>query len=568
MRPGSRLERRLLDWLDQPDPQRGVHFASDDGTWEFVAYDRLAGDVREAAAGLEQMGVGAGDVVMTVLPGSARFIASFFGTLLRGAIPSPVAPRTAYEDRTTYLRHLEGVLMSGSPRMVVTDPENAGEIVAIAATAAATGPRAIPVVSSEAVAAEGRRASGVMASSSPRPPDRSPSNPNVEGTDPVRDPARIALLQFTSGSSSLAKGVAVPASALEANINAIARWLGFSPGLPVASWLPVHHDMGLVGCLLAPICCGSDLWSMSPTAFIADPGRYVQCFSEHGAAFSAMPSFGLGYLLRRARMDDCSGLDLSSVQGIVLGAERTDPRLLQRAQAALGAIGLRPGALLPAYGLAESTLAVTGVRPGDPLGTIRLNAGGTKVIERRSDPLDTSGILTCGRALSGTIVRVVSESGEELPDGTVGEVVVEGASVAAGYWHDGNPLSSTRFEEGRLFTGDAGVLVDEELYLIGRMGDALKVRGRPVFAEDLELALVHAGLQPHKVVVTLGLVDTTPTVLVLLEEEREAAVALAHDTIRRLAPTTSVLVRRLPAGSFVRTSSGKPRRRVLWDHYV
>ena len=140
--------------------------------------------------------------------------------------------------------------------------------------------------------------------------------------------------------------------------------------------------------------------------------------------------------------------------------------------------------------------------------------------------------------------------------------------MAAGYWHDGNPLSSTRFEEGRLFTGDAGVLVDEELYLIGRMGDALKVRGRPVFAEDLELALVHAGLQPHKVVVTLGLVDTTPTVLVLLEEEREAAVALAHDTIRRLAPTTSVLVRRLPAGSFVRTSSGKPRRRVLWDHYV
>lgn len=522
---------RLLSWVERPGAGV-VRFAGPGDGWDEWPYPRLAAAVRRVAAGLRAAGVRPDDVVVLVEPTGPGFVSGYFGAMLAGAVPSPVAPPALGQDLAGYLAHVRQIVAAAAPRLVVTGGTLAEPLRAVAGTAGVV-----------------RTADLATAADSP--------------TDGRR--AGLALLQFTSGSTCRPRGVRVPYAALEHNVTAIGRWLRQGPDDPTASWLPLHHDMGLIGCLLTPVAHQGDLWLLTPQQFVRDPLRYLRCFGERGARLTAMPSFGLRHVVNRVRPEQLAGLDFAAWRAVIVGAERVSPAALEEFWRLLAPHGLDRRALLPAYGLAEATLAVTGGALDEPWRTVRVDAARIPLGDVPAGGPAAAPLVGCGAPLDGVSVRVLDDGGRQLPDGRVGEIEVGGASVTAGYL--GDPAgAAARFTAGTVRTGDSGFLHDGQLYVLGRLGDSLKLRGRTLFAEDVEAALEAAGVPRHRHTVLLGHTDT-PVAMVLLENAEPDWVQRATAVVGRLTEGAELIALRVPVGTILRTTSGKPRRRVMWQRF-
>jgi acyl-CoA synthetase (AMP-forming)/AMP-acid ligase II len=518
------VDRSLLQWLWEPSAERGLHFAGTGDRWDFWSYPALAELALRVPVALADRGVRRGDVVVSIQRSSPGFTATFFGSIAAGATACSIAPPFAVQRADEYDRHLAHLLGTARPALVVCDADSLPHARRVTDTMGV----AAPVLFDDLVA-------GVPAATAP-------------GT-----PAEIALLQFTSGSSGMARGVRVSYDALEANITAMRRWLDWGPDASGLTWLPVHHDMGLVGCLVNLTVTGCDGWMMQPEDFIRNPLRYLRCMADQRVALTAIPNFGLAYLLRRIRPAQLEGLRFDAMRSAILGAERIDPRVLDGIVDLLGPYGFDRRALLPAYGGAEATLAVTGLPPG---------AGWTTAV-----PAGGSGtpIVGCGRPLPGVSVRVVDTEDRPVPEGELGEIVVTGATVATGYLGPAGTASGTSLDGGVLHTGDAGFLRDGQLFVLGRLGDGLKVRGRMVFAESLEMALVERGVPERRAAVLLGVRDGTPTAAVVFDGGQPEWAPVASAVLREAIEEADFVCAWVPRGSLAVTSSGKPRRRVMWQ---
>jgi acyl-CoA synthetase (AMP-forming)/AMP-acid ligase II len=543
MKRSGRVDQQgLLSWLEDPPSDRGIRFAANGSEWDFWSYSSIADSTVRVASGLRSLGIGRDDVVSVVLPAGPGFVAALFGTMLAGAVPSPLAPPMAFRDLGSYDDHVAGVLRTARSRLVVTDlglTDTIGQLARRAGVASMT--------TIDEVLASGNDSAGTAR------------------------PASLALLQFTSGSSGRARGVRIGFEALEANVGAIREWLRMTTEDPTATWLPVHHDMGLIGCLLTPVINGSDIWLMQPEQFVHSPVRYLRCFGESGARLTAMPAFGLAYIARRVRPEMLDGFDFSQWRAVIVGAERLDADIFDQFHRLLAPFGLQRSAILPAYGLAEATLAVTALPLFEGWRSVAVRPGSFAIGDSiaLSDPAaDSNAVVGCGQPLTGATVTVADERGQPLPDGHVGEIVVRAPSVASGYVEAGESSSLTSIEVGRLATGDAGFLLSGELYVLGRLGDALKVRGRAVFAEDIEAALATAGLPGHRLAVALGIHDGKPTAVAVLEHPRSGWAEVAEQVLRRRTDGASVVVAPVGRGAIARTSSGKPKRRLLWYAFV
>jgi acyl-CoA synthetase (AMP-forming)/AMP-acid ligase II len=538
-------ESSLTAWIQAPEPTRAIRFATGADGWEVWSYERLATLARQAAAGLAAAGVRRGDVVTIVDRSGPAFVGALFGALLAGATASPIAPPLAFQDAREYAAGLRGRLAAARPALVVAPPDLRDRVAELAR----------PAWQGAVVALDELAAGG------PPPPASRAS----AGTD-------VALLQFTSGSGGRARGVRVPTAALAANVAAIAAWLEMTADDATASWLPVHHDMGLVGCLITPVVHATDLWLLTPEQFVREPLRYLRCFGRGGARLSAMPCFGLAHVATRVdpaalALED---LDLGDWRALIVGAEPVDPRALRDFHELLAAHGLRRDALLPAYGLAEATLAVTGLPRRTGWRAVDVDPSAL-AIGRRVDGRAAPGgraVVGCGQPLAGVGVEVHDEAGAALADGAVGEIVVDGASVAAGYAAPDDGRSATAFAAGAVRTGDAGFLLDGELFVIGRLGDALKVRGRAVFAEDVEAALVAEGLPARRIAAALGDHAGAATAVLVIEGARPGWSELAARVLRRRTAAATLVVVDAPQGTIRRTPSGKPRRRELWNDFL
>jgi acyl-CoA synthetase (AMP-forming)/AMP-acid ligase II len=541
-----------LSWCVNPEVGHGIYFSGPGDSWDFWGYDRLARLTMDVAGGLTAAGLGDGDVVCLVQRSGPEFVAALFGSMLAGAAASPIAPPALFQDPAAYGEHLSGLLSTARPGLVVTEPDLLPRVEPVAAAAG---------VPSVTVGALLGLAAGPRAQQQTR-----------RGAD-------LALLQFTSGSSGRCRGVRVPFSALEANIAALRSWLRWTPDDPVASWLPVHHDMGLIGCLITPVVSRSDLWLLRPEEFIHRPDRYLRCFGESGARLTATPNFGLDYITRRVSPDSLRGCDFSQWRAVIVGAEHLSARSFERFYELLAPFGLPDHALRPAYGQAECTLAVTGLPLGERWTGAHADPASFRLGEAvltASEPSGETGgwpaLVGSGRPLDGLAVTIVDENGASLPEGLVGEVTVRGASVAAGYAdHRPEPVSS--FAGGVLHSGDAGFMLDGQLYILGRMGDSIKVRGRAVFAEDLEGALASLGVPAHRVAVAAGLrhhgTRLRPSVIALFEQPPGREVpAQARDVLRRRAEGAEIVLASGPAGTIPRTTSGKVQRHRIWRDFL
>jgi acyl-CoA synthetase (AMP-forming)/AMP-acid ligase II len=540
--------RGLLDWLESPRAGVGIRFADDDGGWTLYDYPELAalsaGTAQQIAAERHRPD---GPVVI-VTHTSPQFFSAFAGSLIAGNTPSPLALNAFVRDRNGYIDYAAGILRAADPALVLVED------------------------GLEDMLSEATKRAGVDAGVARIEPAR------AEASVPAPDErAELALLQFTSGSSGAPRGVRVSWDNLEANIAMILRWVDVQPSDSIATWLPLYHDMGLVGCLLSPMVNQNDIWVMRPDQFIRDPLRWIECFGRGGASITAAPNFGFGYAKKRLRDEDLEGMDFSSWRCAILGAERNDPEVLGRFAERLAPYGFRRETFVPAYGLAEATLQVSGVPMEDVARVVKpdwSSAGTDGAVaiedEARLGDLDRVGngdgwLVSCGRVNAEIDCVIVDDDLQPVADGVVGEISLAGPSIAEGYHGEATGPRTTRFVDGRVYTGDAGFLLDGELYVLGRLGDSLKVRGRQVFVEDLEARAAQFGVQKGKCVILAG-DDSGKNVLAALVED------LPGPWVHRLAgmlqrtgkDSTRVLVIAGERGAIERTSSGKPRRRVLW----
>jgi len=533
----------LLGWLDEPDADRGVRFFRPPAAWAFCSYRVLARATFAAAERLRDAGAGPGTLVAVATGSAPEFVAGFFGAVAAGATPVPVAAPALFERTGAYAQRLRWLLAASGATYLVTVPEFAAQL-------AAAAPEARQLVLTMS-ALDGEAAA-------PRAPAR---------------PSPVAMVHFTSGSSGRPRPVAVPAGGLRENIEAISRWLAMRPGDAVATWLPVHHDMGLTGCLLTPILNRADLWVMRPQDFVRDPVTWLSCFGGHGARLTAAPPFGLSHVVQRVRARHLAGLgwDMRHWRGLIVGAERIEARVLDEFARLLRPFGFSPRAFLPAYGLAEATLAVTGAALADVPRTVlaarrSLVVGGRVRVRRTPGEGRAVSVVSCGAPLvPGSSVRIVSDNGETLPHGFLGEIVVTGPALA----RDHHDAGGSRFRGAELFTGDSGFLDGDDLFVLGRLGDAIKRRAGLLLAEDLETAVRDVpALRRARAVVLLGVLNGDDTAILVAERRAGPWIAAATRVLRRAAGEIRVIVVAGPAGTVRRTTSGKPRRRPMWTAFA
>jgi fatty-acyl-CoA synthase len=535
----------LLRWLEDPGTDRGIHFADNAGGWSFRSYAELAGSVAECAGRLQDAGLRTGGIVCIAAPSGPEFVAAFFGTLIAGGTPSPLAPPLIFRSTDEYVSQLTRQLRAASPSLVVSDADLHPVMVGAVQTAGLE------------CGCLSLRLAG-------------------ERCDlRVRPPAALALLQFTAGSSGSPRGVRISWSNLETQVAALHQWVRWRRDDSVASWLPLYHDMGLIGMFLCSVVHRARLWLLRPEHFLRSPASWLACLGRFGATMTASPTFGYAYAAKKVTSSELKGMDFSRWRVAAVGAERVDAAALDRFARLVAPNGFRRQAFLPGYGLAEATLALTGSR----LGELALLVSVDRASLRFGDPvrvlacgsLDRAGdggrgdwLVGCGRPLPGIRLWIVDAAGAPLGEGRLGEIVAAGPWVAEGY-HGAPAGGPSRFAQGRLCTGDAGFLLDGELFVLGRMGDSTKIRGRSLYAEDVEASLAAIpGVPAGRVVVVFGRLDGLDTVAAVVERQRGAWVEPAARRLRsETGRTARVLILEVPRHAIPRTSSGKPRRRLL-----
>jgi fatty-acyl-CoA synthase len=389
-------------------------------------------------------------------------------------------------------------------------------------------------------------------------------------------PGDIAYLQFTSGSTAASRAVALTHAQILWNVfHDVTHTLGLRESDVRVSWLPIYHDFGLIF-LLAAVLNGAPLVLQSPEQYLRRPRSWMDACSHYGAAATAGPNSGYGVATRDLTLNPRE-LDLSRLRIALNGSEPLDMETVERFAAAAMPYGMPPTAPCPAYGLAECTLAVTWVRPGDPVNAVsvlRDTLGERGSVVELVDPSHERArrLVACGTPDEATEVRVLGADGEALPAWRVGDIVVRGPSVMHGYWDDDEATAET-LRDGWLHTGDLGFLTDSgELVPCGRVKDMIIVGGRNLYPEEYELATERVPGVRKGNSIAFSLPEKERMVVVVeTKQPAEEAAALGGEVYaalrRDLEPPPSEVVI-VPAGTVPKTSSGKRQRGACRELYL
>ncbi len=502
-------------------------------SWADVA--RRAG---EAAGALARAGVAPGDRVAIVLRTEPSFLDAFLGASLRGAVPVPLYPPVRLGRLEEWTAATARMMEVAGASLVVSGGSSArllGEAVA----------RARPRL--------GWLAAERLTGGRPAPPHSS-------------HPEDLALVQFSSGSTVDPKPVALTHRALTAQIAALVALVRPTPADVLVSWLPLYHDMGLIGCLLGALSYPGPLVLLPPEHFLARPALWLRAIARHRGTISAAPSFGFSYAAERAPAAEVSGLDLSSWRIALDGAEPVSPLVLRRFAERFQPHGLDPRALLPVYGLSEAALAVTFCPPRWPLRTVRADAG-LLAAEGRVAPGDRE-IASVGVPVPGVEVEVRGSRGEPLTAGRLGRIHVRSPSLMREYLGQ-EAATEAALRDGWLDTGDLGFEEGGELFVHGRAKDLVVVRGANHAPEEFEGCLEGLPGLRAGCAVAIGQPGASGEEGLWILAERsgdatEEAGAALGEAVRRAVTERSGIspaeVRILPPGTLPRTSSGKMRR--------
>ncbi len=498
----------------------------------------------------------AGERVLLLYPASLDFCDAFFACAWAGsvAVPLPAPTRRSVE----------------------------GEVARIESVVASCDPVAVLTTSSIVAAADSTRQRHATLSALPWiATDELSSVATHESDHPSVVPGQLALLQYTSGSTGDPKGVMVTHANLLANVEAFAQALRIQSDDHAVSWLPNHHDMGLLGFVVAPVCLGVSATHLAPQDFLRDPLWWLRTLSETHATITAAPNFAYEYCARRAQAQDIASLDLGHLKVACVGAEPVRASTLDAFAERFRRSGFRRSTFLPCYGLAESTLFVAGALTPRPViqGFARQNLRAGEL--RRSERAATD-LVSSGRPADQHTVRVVDPTTlKECAAGTIGELWVAGPSVAAGYWGRKAQTAETfgatdsAGDGPYLRTGDLGAVLDGELYVTGRLKDLIILRGRNLYPQDLELTVgrSHEGLSADGCAAFSVTSDDGEEQLCIVAEcartqDHEAVLGAIRSALfseHECVPQEVVLTRRR---AIARTTSGKVRRHAYRDAWI
>jgi 1-acyl-sn-glycerol-3-phosphate acyltransferase len=487
-----------------------------------------------------------------MLPTSKEYLYSFYGVLLAGGVPVPLYPParlTTIEDHMT--RHV-GILKNAGATMMITIPE--AKALAWLLRAQVDSMRAVLIPAELEGAAS--------------------------GFAPVRGKSGdIGFLQYTSGSTGQPKGVVLTHANLLANVRAMGEAARVTSDDVFVSWLPLYHDMGLIGGCFATMYLGFPVVLMSPLAFLARPGAWMRAIHRHRGSISGGPNFSYELCLRRIRDEDMQGLDLSSWRFAFNGAEPVSPETIRAFETRFAQWGLRRNVVSPVYGLAECSVGLAFTPPGEPwrvhtLDREAMSSGGEARFASEDDPAPLK-IVGCGTPIPDHDLRVVDSAGLELPDRQEGVLQFRGPSATSGYYR--NPEATKALFSGEwVNTGDRAYLSEGMLYITGREKDIIIRGGRNISPYELEHAVGDLAGVRRGCVAVFGSRDAASGTekVVVLAEMRDTDTS-RHEDLKRMINELAVSLIGAPADDIVfappatvpKTSSGKIRRVAAREYY-
>ena len=539
----------MLDWHVLSHPQRPhVYLYGEREEPETITYAQLAAGAQALAAGLQVRGLLPGQSVAIMLPTGRDYLFSFFGILLAGGIPVPIYPPLRPSQLEDHMRRHAGILANAQALLLITVSE-----------ARRVGRLLKGQVSClrEVVTPQQLAATATAFSSRP-----------VRAQD-------IAFLQYTSGSTGQPKGVILTHANLLANIRAMGEVIQADSTDVFVSWLPLYHDMGLIGAWLGSLYYGIPLVLMSPLAFLARPARWLWTIHRHGGTLTAAPNFAYELCLNKVTGRELEGLDLGCLRQAFNGAEPVSPNTVRRFVERFAPYGFRAQAMAPVYGLAEAAvgLAFPPLGRGPRIDRIERE---TFITRGQAVPVpDTARgaleFVACGQPLPGYQIRIVDAAGRELPEREEGRLEFQGPSASSGYLR--NAEATRRLFDGAwLDSGDRAYVAEGNVYLTSRVKDIIIRGGRNVYPYELEEAVGDIPGIRKGCVAVFGSPDPasgTERLIVVAETREEEAAALdalqarlqgvAADLLA-MPPDEVVLA---PPHTVLKTSSGKIRRAAV-----
>ncbi|PLX41999.1 MAG: hypothetical protein C0608_03640 [Deltaproteobacteria bacterium] len=513
-----------------------------DKVYRTLTYGELYEGALKWAGELLKRGISSGARVLIILPTGVPFYESYLGVLLSGGIPVPLYPPVRMDRLGDYRRNLTTIVDNSTARFIVTDRKIRPFL--------GFAPEAVSVIVPSEVGKE------------------------IPEALPAVDGDQIALIQYTSGATGTQKGAVITHGNLLANIRAMGRALDVREEDKAVSWLPLYHDMGLIGNMLGALYWGVELVALSPIDFLRRPSRWLRMISNSGGTISAAPNFAYSLISRKVRESEISGLDLSKWRVALCGAEPISEVTVSLFKERFAPFGFDPGAFFPAYGLAENTLAVTFSELGKPPVIAEVDAEKLYIEGVVTEPAKgkkSRKIVSVGKPIEGVTVKIVGRDGGQLPPGHQGELVVNGPSVMRGYWRNDEETKRAIKEDG-LHTGDLGFTMGGEYFICGRIKDLLIKGGRNYFAEDIELAASQVDGVRQGGIVAFSIYGEggEEEIVVIVEavshrEELAAEVSAMVSEVTGLRPDR---VEVIAPRSIPKTSSGKLQRYKARQWYL
>ena len=554
--PSETQARSLTEALEYHvahQPDRLTVFMYEEGNEFPLSYRTLWDGAIGYAARLADAGLQPGQMVAIMLPTCKEYLYSFYGVLLAGGVPVPLYPParlTTIEDHMT--RHV-GILKSAGPTMMITVPQ--AKALAYLLRAQVESLQKVLV------------------------PGDLDGSPGADFAPVHGKPGDIGFLQYTSGSTGSPKGVVLSHANLMANVRAMGAAVSAGPQDVFVSWLPLYHDLGLIGANFASLVLGFPTVLMSPLAFLSRPASWMRAIHRHRGTMSGGPNFSFELCLRRITDEDMEGIDLSSWRFAFNAAEPVSPDTIIEFEKRFAKYGLRKNCLSPSYGLAESTVGVAITVPGSPWRADRLDrerfTRTGEAVEAKPEDASPLIVIGCGTPIPGHDIRTVDGAGMELPDRQEGLLQFRGPSSTSGYYR--NPeATKTLFDGEWVNTGDRAYLSEGVLFLTGREKDIIIRGGRNISPYELEQAVGDLAGIRRGCVAVFGSRDATAGTerVVVLAEVRDKD-ASRHEDLKRMindlavdllgGPADDIVL--APPGTVPKTSSGKIRRVAAREFY-
>ncbi len=529
---------------DHPNrPHIKIWFSEEEET--VFTYADLHQQALSLGGAMTDLNVGRGDRVAIMLGTSPEFFISFMATLYVGAIPVPIYPPFRPSQVEEHLRRQAGILNNAEARLLL--------------------------ISKEMEAIGGLLFGLVDSLEFIKSPEA------LSQTTPLHQPIKsassdVALIQYTSGSTGDPKGVVLTHANLLANIRAMGRALEASSSDVFVSWLPLYHDMGLIGAWLGSMYYGAYAIFLPPLAFLADPSRWLRTIHEHRATLSAAPNFAFELCCKNIRDEQIKGLNLSSIRLIVNGAEPVSHFTIERFSDRFSKYGFKPEMMGPVYGLAENSVGLAFPPLGRKPPVDRVDRGVLTSIGRAetAQPGDEKAIsfVACGRPIPGHEIRIVDEAGHELPERYEGQLHFRGPSATEGYFRNPEKTKSL-FSDGWLDSGDRAYIFQGDVYITGRVKDMIIKAGRNLYPQEIEeIAGQVEGVRKGCLAAIASSDPRTGTERLVLivetrlagDQEHEELRQKINQTLSEKLEVTPDIIEIVPPRTVPKTSSGKIRR--------